>query len=91
MATQQPSPHESHLTDPAHFAEAVTPSDSADLTYEARGLYIGTGGDLKVTTAGGSTVSFVGLPSGSILPVRIRRVFATGQPGAIATNIVALW
>jgi hypothetical protein len=91
MADRQNSPHENHLTDPGYFSAAVTPSDSADLAKEARGLYIGGAGDLKVTTAGGSTVSFEALPAVFILPVRVRRVFATGQPSTIASKIVAIW
>lgn len=78
-------------TAPADNAYAVTPSDSADLPIAPRALYIGTGGGLKITTAGGQTVNFDNLPNGSILPVRAYKVFATGQNGSIATGIVALY
>ena len=40
---------------------------------------------------GGETVAFVGLTAGMILPVAVSKVFATGQAGTIASNIVALW
>jgi hypothetical protein len=72
---------------PARTALAVTPSDSADLTLIARALYVGGAGNLSVDTVGGDTVSFVGVQAGSFLPVRVRRVRATGTT---ATNIVAL-
>ena len=78
-------------TIPATHVAVVTPSDAADLTNAARALFIGTGGDLKVTTTGGETVAFVGLTSGMILPVAVTKVFATGQAGTIASNIVALY
>lgn len=72
---------------PAEFAVAVTPSDSADLTDDARCLWIGGAGAVKVTTVGGSTETFSGCTAGSILPVQVRRVFSTGTT---ATLILAL-
>ena len=77
------------LTSPAAHAAAVTPSDVADLATPARSLFIGGAGAVKVTTVGGETLTFSGLAAGSILPVRVKRVFATG--GTDATLIVALW
>ena len=49
-------------------------------------LYVGTGGDLVVTTAGGDVVNFVGIASGTFLPVQVIRVNA-----ATAADIIALW
>ena len=50
-------------------------------------LYIGTGGNVTVTTAKGETgVVFVNLPSGSILPVLVTAVTA-----ATATDLVLLY
>jgi hypothetical protein len=49
-------------------------------------LYVGVGGDLDVTTAGGDVVSFVGIASGTFLPVQVIRVNA-----ATAADIIALW
>ena len=73
---------------PANAAAAVTPSDSADLTYTTRSLYIGVSGDVVVRMRGQtSTVTFKGVPVG-ILPIRADRVLSTGTA---ATNIVALW
>jgi len=54
-------------------------------------LYVGTAGDLKVITAGGDTVEFVGVLAGSFIPVQVTRVFKTGQTGTAATQIIALW
>jgi hypothetical protein len=67
-------------------AEAVTTSDTATKRYS--GLYIGTGGDVKVTTAGGTDVTFVNTNSGQIIPLTITKVFATGTT---ATNIVGFF
>lgn len=65
-------------------AEACTPSDSAFFDYV--GLYVGTGGTVALKTKpGGSSISFVNLPSGSILPLRVCQVLSTGTT---ASNIV---
>jgi len=73
---------------PAHFAAAVTPNDSVDLTSTTRGLYIGSAGDVKVDMLGDGTVTFVAVQTGTILPVRATRVYSTGTD---ATSIIALW
>lgn len=75
-------------TGPADYAAAVTPSDAVDLTKFARSLYIGTGGDLTVLMPDGASVLFKAVIGGTILPVRIRRVLATGTT---ASNLVALY
>lgn len=50
-------------------------------------LYVGVGGDLNVTTAGGDVVTFVGIASGSFLPVQVIRVNSV----VTASDIIALW
>ena len=77
----------SALDSPAAHAASVTPNDSTDLTASSRALYIGTSGDVKVTTVGGETVTFASVPVG-VLPVRVQRVWATGTD---ASDIIAIW
>ena len=72
---------------PASNAAQVTPSDSVDLTYVSRAVFIGAAGTLSVEMHGGGTVSFDAY-AGMILPIRATRVNATGTT---ATGIVALW
>ncbi len=72
---------------PAHDATLLTTSDTLDLTVEARALYIGGAGDVRVLTREGSDTVFSAVPAGSILPVFTKRVFATNTT---ATLIVAL-
>lgn len=74
------------LSDPISNAASVTPSDTADLATQARALWVGGSGDVKVDTAGGDTVTFSGVSG--LLPVRVARVYSTGTTG---TNIMALW
>ena len=68
-------------------AAVVVPSDTADLPIVATMLGIGVGGLIKVTTAGGQTVSLTVTPM-YLVPVRVVRVWATGTT---ASGIVALW
>lgn len=74
---------------PSDQMVAVTPSDSADLTFVTRGVYVGVAGDLTVTPAYGASASvlFKAVPAGSLLPIRVSRIWATGTT---ATQIVAL-
>ena len=51
-------------------------------------LFIGTGGTLRVITAGGQDITFNAIIGGTFLPVQVLKVFSTGTT---ATNLVALW
>lgn len=61
---------------------AITPSDTTDLPSYPKALYVGTGGDIAMIgihgPVGAAGVVWKGSPAGSILPVRPRRVLATG-------------
>lgn len=76
------------VTAPAQYAADVTPSDSADLAMTTRGLYVGVAGNVKITLAGGSTVTLTDLASGVVHPLRVSRVWSTDTT---ATGIVAVW
>ncbi len=78
---------QANLSDPARDAFAITPDDGADLTNWALALYVGGSGDVRIVTWGGETVTFANVPVG-VLPVRARRVYATGTS---ATGIVGLY
>lgn len=81
------STHYSGLTAPAEHAEAITPSDSADLDFATRAIYVGGSGSLRITTIAGDTVTFPGVAGGVIYPFRARRVLANGTN---ATGLVGL-
>jgi len=68
---------------------AVTPSDSVNLQYITRGLYVGGAGNVSVILPNSTTVvTFVGVLAGSILPIQTSRV---NSSLTTATNIVALF
>lgn len=80
----------------ANRADTVTPSDTASIPNVANpdginngcALYIGGPGNIKVKTAGGDVITFVGVFAGQFFPVNVTQVFATGTT---ATDIIALW
>lgn len=71
----------------AGSAAAIVPNDAVDLANVTRGIYVGGAGNLKVDMVDG-TVTFIGIPAGAVLPVRVKRIYVTGTT---ATNLVALW
>lgn len=70
----------------AHGAEPVVLSDTVEIPV-TRALYVGVGGDIKVTMADGQVVTFVGVPTGIILPIQVSKVMLT----TAATDILALY
>ena len=67
-------------------SSAVTPSDVDDIRL-TRGLYTGSGGNITVEM-NDKTVLFASTAAGTVLPLRVTRVWATGT---VATGIVALY
>jgi|DEB0MinimDraft_6_1074348.scaffolds.fasta_scaffold47412_2 hypothetical protein len=82
------SNYHSGLESPAERAFAITGNDSTDLTVTPRAIYVGGAGNVKVTTIGGDTVTFSGALAGTIIPVRVTRVFSTDTT---ATNLLGLY
>jgi len=72
----------------ARRAVEVVTSDATIYVQPTRGVYVGTTGNLKVDMVSGGTVTFVSVPGGSLLPVQVERIYATGTT---ATNIIALY
>ncbi len=73
----------------ASHAIAAVHSDTIDMAVPCRALWIATGGDVKVTTVGGETVTFASVPNGTLLQVACKRVWATGTTAP--TTILALY
>ncbi len=84
-------------TKPSEYAVAVTPSDTVNIDFSqksesSRGLYVGSGGDVSVEMVGPglttSTVVFVAVLTGTLLPIEITRVNSTSTT---ASSLVAIW
>lgn len=72
-----------------HFA--ITASDVNDLANIPRGIILGVGGDVKMCLRDNSkdseAIIYKNLPSGVILPLRPRKIFATGTT---ATDMIGV-
>jgi len=75
----------------------ITPSDTNNVTLGGQAidgvengvcLYVGSGGDIKVTMIGGQTVTFANVPNGSFLPIQVNKVWASGTG---ASSILGLY
>ena len=82
FATTQPS-----LSGPASSGFAVVPSDSIDLPETTRAIYVGTAGDIALRMLTGETLTLANVQPGSLFPLRVTRVLATGTT---ATGIAGL-
>ena len=82
-----PSPFSSNnVGAPAFDYFTITPSNSTPLAIMCRGIYVGGGGDITVISPAGSTVTFVAVPQGVLLPIVAQYVKSTGTN---ATDLVA--
>lgn len=71
----------------AYDARTVTAGASALANGTTRALYVGTGGDVTVTMAAGTSVTFADVPAGTILPIQVTHVTAVSG----AADILALY
>ena len=72
-------------------AGTVTVSDSVNLP-EPSIIYVGAAGNVKVTTARGSDVTFIGVQAGQVIPVQVLRVWSTGTTVATPnTNLIRIF
>lgn len=77
-----------YQTLPASKAVALTPNDDTDLAATVRAVYVGGVGNLAVILKDDTTaVIFAGVPIGTLLPILVRRVLATGTT---ATSLIGL-
>ena len=68
-------------------AVAVTPSDTVNLATPSV-IYVGSGGNVKVTTASGDVVTFTGVLGGTVIPVQVIRVWSGSTT---ATSMTAIY
>lgn len=69
--------------DPAIGGEAIDYSGGdQDITFAARGVYVGTAGHLKVDLVTGDTVTFSNLTAGNVYPFAIKKIYQTGSSAA---------
>jgi hypothetical protein len=71
---------------PSRRVTVLVPADGADLPDVPKGIYVGTAGDIKLIAvdapASATGITIKNVPGGSLLPIRARRVLATGTTAA---------
>jgi len=67
---------------------SITASDTENLDFVPRALYVGGAGDVALVGLDGTTVTFAGAQPGTIINVAYKRVNSTNTT---ATNLVALY
>lgn len=72
--------------DAAANAAPVVKSDATVFAPTSRAIYVGGAGDV-VATIGGTDVTFLAVPAGSILPIAATKIKAATS----ATDMVRLW
>lgn len=86
------STHEPQLDSPADRGFSITPDNDDDLALNTRMIYVGGAGDITVIMAGetndANTLLFKAVPVGTVLPIRVRRVLATGTTATLLLGLL---
>lgn len=76
-------------SEPASAGAAVSLASNFTPAFAVRGVYVGTGGTVKVDLATGTGISFLNVPDGTLLPIQATLVYSTAN-GTTASNLVVL-
>lgn len=86
---QDPYSSTDSVTSPSRDWFDIAPSDNVDLSFVPKAIYVGTGGDLVVSSARtNSEVVFRNVPSGAILDIRPAAVRETGTTAADLVGLI---
>lgn len=83
MPTNRYPRYASSVESPASRHHVVTPSDTVDLPFLPRALYVTADGDLAMLMDGEAAAVVYPVTAGSILPMRPTRVNATGTTASV--------
>lgn len=75
------------IVGPGNSFAAITPHASTDIAL-TRAVYVGVGGDIAAVGADNVPIVFKDVPTGTMLPIRVRRINAVGTD---ATDMVAIY
>lgn len=78
----------SDLESPGAHHFPIVPSDTIDLAVSFRAIYVGGTGNISIVDVTGVAVTYVGVPTGSIIPMRGKRINVTSTT---ATNLVGIY
>lgn len=67
---------------------SITPHDSTNFAISFRAIYVGGAGNVSLVDTAGTAVTYVGVPAGTVLPMRGLRVNSTNTT---ATSLVGIY
>jgi hypothetical protein len=80
---------QSGLQSPPRNTFVIVPSDTTELPFVTRAVYVGAAGDITLRLAGDTgSQSIKAVPVGAMLPLRVRQIYATGTG---ASQLVGLY
>lgn len=80
--------HAQGLESPATHGFMITPHDSDALPELTRALYVGGAGSLVVRLHSGAEITLAAVPAGTILPLRIDLIKATGTTASALAGLL---
>jgi hypothetical protein len=86
QATDTFAGYQGGLQTPVRRSFVITPDDVNELPFVTRVIYVGGSGDLKVRLADdapGAQIVLKAVAVGTVLPLRIRQVYATGTTASL--------
>jgi len=76
-------------SDPGQSSFAITPSDTNQLPFVTRAIYVGTGGNIAVQLLNDSSaVILMNAVAGSLLPFQVKQVMNTNTT---ASNLIGIY
>jgi hypothetical protein len=88
VATDPFGTHSTGLDSPYAHAAAITKSDTDELEFVCRAIWVGGAGNIVLVTVGGETVTITAIAAGTLLKIRAKQIKSTSTT---ATVMVALW
>lgn len=79
--------HQTGLTAPASAGQALVADDIQPLASVTRAIYVGSGGDMRVTLLSGDVITLKSTVAGTVYPLRITHLHSTGTT---ASDVVGL-
>lgn len=74
-------------TMPGYDGVAISPNDSSNLASTVRAIYVGSGGNIKLVTPSNTTLEFIGVQTGTILPMQAVKIFSTSTTASLMIGI----
>ena len=87
------APSDEHAAAPATRSMAFNPDGEVNFPPEGGTLYVGTGGNVAIQAMrdpDNTKTVFKNVANGSFLPVRVRKVWGSGD-GTTASDLVVIW